>query len=48
MISAVLEELIYIYEGIGYPCFRVSAKKNQNIDQLGTASGKNNAFLRPL
>ena len=29
-----LEELIYIYEGIGYRCFRVSAKKHQNIDQL--------------
>ena len=29
-----LEELIYIYEGIGYRCFKVSAKKNYNIDQL--------------
>lgn len=29
-----LEELIYIYEGIGYRCFRVSAKEKYNIDQL--------------
>ena len=29
-----LEELITIYEAIGYQCFRVSAKKNINIDQL--------------
>lgn len=31
---ARLEELIYIYEGIGYPCYRVSAKENMNIDLL--------------
>jgi ribosome biogenesis GTPase len=32
--QARLEELIYIYEAIGYRCFKVSAKKNDNIDQL--------------
>ncbi len=31
-----LEELVYIYEGIGYKCFRVSAKTNHNISQLQT------------
>ncbi len=31
---ARLEELVYIYEAVGYKCFRVSAKTNQNIDQL--------------
>lgn len=31
---AHLEELAAIYTAIGYPCFRVSAKKNEGIDQL--------------
>ena len=31
---AHLEELEAIYTAIGYPCFRVSAKKNEGIDQL--------------
>lgn len=32
--TARLEELVYIYQGIGYKCYQVSAKENQNIDQL--------------
>ncbi len=32
--QARLEELIYIYEGIGYRCFKVSAKKNYNVNLL--------------
>ena len=31
---ARLDELVTIYETIGYQCFRVSAKKNINIDRL--------------
>ncbi|MCE1198291.1 MAG: ribosome small subunit-dependent GTPase A [Marinilabiliales bacterium] len=29
-----MEELVRTYEGVGYPCFLVSAKNNQNIDPL--------------
>lgn len=29
-----MEELISIYESIGYPCFRISAKKKQGIDAI--------------
>ena len=43
--QAKLEELIELYESIGYPCFKTSVVENKNIDQVSEVmKGKINVF----